>query len=137
GNEVVEGIISVDSVSNEGSEAFKVYDEAYQKAMGQPGTNNVYAAMTWDMMTLLALAIEAAGTADIPAVVAKLRDVDHADGKKVSTFAEGKEALKAGKINYEGASSSLDLDEYGDVTPDFGAYFIEGGKFNRRYIVKI
>ena len=41
------------------------------------------------------------------------------------------------KINYEGASSVLDFDQYGDVTPDFGAYFIENGQFNRRYVVKI
>lgn len=137
GAEVTEGIISVDSVSNEGAEAFKAYDAAYQKAMGQAGTNNVYAAMTWDMMTVLALAIEAAGTSDMAAVVAKLREVGNPDGKQVSSFAEGKEALKAGKINYEGASSVLDFDQQGDVTPDFGAYFIEGGKLNRRYVVKI
>ncbi len=34
-------------------------------------------------------------------------------------LAEGKEALKKGKINYEGASSVLDFDQFGDVTPDF------------------
>ncbi len=37
GPEVTEGIIAVDSISNEGSEAFKAYDAAYQKAMGQSG----------------------------------------------------------------------------------------------------
>jgi len=33
GPQVAEGIISVESVSNEGSDAFKAYDAAYQKAM--------------------------------------------------------------------------------------------------------
>ena len=68
---------------------------------------------------------------------AKIREIANPDGQKVFTFAEGKEALKNGKINYEGASSVLDFDQYGDVTPDFGVFFIEGGKFNRRYVVSI
>ncbi|MCA3595131.1 MAG: amino acid ABC transporter substrate-binding protein, partial [Methylobacterium sp.] len=59
-------------------------------------------------------------------------------GEKVFTFADGKAALKAGrKINYEGASSVLDFDEFGDVTPDFGVFFITRGKLERRYVVKI
>ncbi len=54
------------------------------------------------------------------------------------SFAEGKAALAAGKkINYEGASSVLDFDEFGDVTPDFGVFFITKGKLERRYVVKI
>jgi len=134
---VTEDIISVDSVSNEGSPAYAQYDAAYQKAMNQPGSANVYAAMTWDMVNVLALAIEAAGSADMAAVVPKLREVGNPPGTVVSSFAEGKAALKNGKINYDGASSVLDFDQYGDVTPDFGAYFIKGGKLERRDIVKI
>ncbi|CAH1661384.1 MULTISPECIES: ABC transporter substrate-binding protein [unclassified Chelatococcus] len=137
GPEVTEDIISVDSVSNEGSPAYAQFDAAYQKAMNQPGSANVYAAMTWDMVNVLALAIEAAGSSDMSAVVPKLREVGNPPGTVVSSFAEGKAALKNGKINYDGASSVLDFDQYGDVTPDFGAYFITGGKLERRYIVKI
>jgi branched-chain amino acid transport system substrate-binding protein len=59
-------------------------------------------------------------------------------GEAVATFAAGKAAIAAGrKANYEGASSVLDFDQHGDVTPDFGAYFIENGQLNRRYVVKI
>lgn len=138
GAEVTEGIIAVDSISNEGSDAFRAYDAAYQKAAGQSGLTNVYAAMTWDMLVSLALAMEAAGPgADVAAITGKLREVSNPGGEKVSTFAQGKEALKKGKINYEGASSVLDFDQYGDVTPDFSASFIKGGKFNREYVVKI
>ncbi|BAF88998.1 ABC transport solute-binding protein [Azorhizobium caulinodans ORS 571] len=138
GPEVTEGIISVDSISNEGSDAFKSFDAAYQKAMGQSGLNNVYAAMTWDMVVVLALAMEAAGpNADVAAISAKLREVAGPGGKTVSTFAEGKAALKSGKIDYQGASSILDFDQYGDVTPDFAVSFINKGKFDRKYIVKL
>lgn len=138
GNEVTEGLISVESVSNEQSQAFKIYDAAYQKAMNQSGLNNAYAAMTWDMVTVLALAMEAAGpNGDVAAINAKFREVANPPGKQVSSFAEGKEALKAGKINYEGASSVLDFDQFGDVTPDFGVSFITKGQLGRKYIVKI
>ena len=138
GNEVAEGIFAVDSISNEGSEAFKAYDAAYQKAMGKPGLDNVYAAMTWDMVVTLALAMEAAGPgATIAAINAKIREVANPAGTKVSTFAEGKEALKKGKINYEGASSVLDFDQFGDVTPDFSVSVVSKGNIDRKYIVKI
>ncbi|MGU3493076.1 ABC transporter substrate-binding protein [Xanthobacteraceae bacterium A53D] len=138
GPEVSEGIISVDSISNEGSPAFAAYDAAYQKAMGVSGFANIYAAMTWDMVIVLALAMEAAGpNADVPAIAAKLREVSGPGGKEVATFAEGKEALKAGKIDYQGASSILDFDQYGDVTPDFSVSVAEKGKLNRKYVVKL
>lgn len=137
GPDVAEGIISVESVSNEGAPAFKLYDAAYQKAMSKPGASNAYAAMTWDMMNVLALAIEAAGSADMMVAATKMKEVGNPPGTQVASFAEGKEKLKSGKINYEGASSVLDFDQYGDVTPDFGAWFIEKGQLNRHYVVKI
>lgn len=138
GNEVAEGIFAVDSISNEGSDAFKAYDAAYRKAMNAGGLDNVYAAMTWDMVVTLALAMEAAGPgATIAAINAKIREVANPAGTKVSTFAEGKEALKKGKINYEGASSVLDFDQFGDVTPDFSVSVVTKGSIDRKYIVKI
>jgi branched-chain amino acid transport system substrate-binding protein len=93
--------------------------------------------MTWDMVHALALAIEAANAADTAAINAKIREVSNPAGQQVYTYAEAKEALKKGKINFEGASSVLDFDQYGDVTPDFGVFFIEAGKLNRRYVVKL
>lgn len=138
GPEVTEGIFSVDSISNEGSAAYKAFDAAYQKTMGQPGANNVYAAMTWDMVVVLALAMEAAGpNADVAAISAKLHAVAGPGGTPVATFAEGKAALKSGKIDYQGASSILDFDQYGDVTPDFAVSVISKGKIDRKSVIKL
>jgi branched-chain amino acid transport system substrate-binding protein len=137
GAEVAEGVISVDSVSNEDAPSYKHYGEAYQKATGQSGLSNIFGAMTWDMVNSLALAIEAAGSVETAAINAKIREVSNPAGTQVYSYAEGKEALKKGKINYEGASSVLDFDQYGDVSPAFGVFFIESGKLNRRYIVNI
>jgi branched-chain amino acid transport system substrate-binding protein len=139
GNEVVEGLISVDSVSNETAASYKALDAAFQKATGKPVSTNVYAAMTYDMVMCLALAMEAAGPgATVAQVNAKIRDIANPDGTKVYSFAEGKKLLsEKKKINYEGASSRLDFDQYGDVTPDFGVYVIEKGELVRRDVVSI
>jgi branched-chain amino acid transport system substrate-binding protein len=139
GNEVVEGVISVDSVSNEKAASYKALDAAYQKATGKPLSTNVYAAMTYDMVMCLALAMEAAGpNATVAQVNAKIRDIANPDGAKVFSFAEGKKLLAdKKKINYEGASSRLDFDQYGDVTPDFGLFVIEKGQLVRRDVVSI
>ncbi|RUY00404.1 amino acid ABC transporter substrate-binding protein [Mesorhizobium sp. M2A.F.Ca.ET.040.01.1.1] len=138
GPEVSEGLLAVNSVANESSSAFKSYDAAYRKALDQSGADNVYAAMAWDMVVVLALAIEAAGpNADIAAINAKIKEVTNPPGAQVSTFAEGKAALKSGKINYEGASSSVDFNQSSDVIPDFDLSVISGGKISRKYIVKI
>jgi branched-chain amino acid transport system substrate-binding protein len=137
GGDVLEGVISVDSISNIAAPSYALYDKAYRAAMGQPGASNVYAAMAWDMMTTLALAIEAAGTTETGAVRAKIREIANPPGKAVYSFAEGKAALKQGKINYEGASSKLDFDEYGDVTPDFSVSFFEKGNLVQKYVVAI
>ncbi len=139
GNEATEGLISVDSVSNEQAPSFAAYDAAYRAAMNQPGASNIYAAMTWDMVIVLALAIQAAGAnANTAAINAKIREVANPAGEEVFTFAAGKAALEAGrKVNYQGASSVLDFDQFGDVTPDFGVFFINRGQLTRRYVVKI
>ena len=139
GPEVTEGIISVDSISNEKSKSYEHFDGLYKKATGKDGSTNVYAAMTYDMVVVLALAIEAAGPgATVEQVNAKIREVGNPGGTPVFTFAEGKALLaKKQKINYEGASSKLDFDKYGDVTPDFGVYVIEKGELVRRDVVSI
>jgi branched-chain amino acid transport system substrate-binding protein len=139
GADVVEGVISVDSVSNENAASYAHYDQIHRRVTGQPGSTNVYAAMTYDMVITLALAIEAAGpNPDTAAINAKLKDVANPPGDEVFTYAAAKAALAAGKnINYQGASSVLDFDQFGDVTPDFGVFFITKGQFERRYVVKI
>ncbi len=139
GNEVVEGVISVDSVSNENAASYKALDAAYQKAMGKPVSTNVYASMCYDMVMCIALAMEAAGAnATVAQVNAKIREVANPDGAMVYSFAEGRKLLsEKKKINYEGASSKLDFDQYGDVTPDFGVFVIEKGELVRRDVVAI
>ena len=86
------------------------------------------------------LAIEQNGSAEREGLSEALRSVSSAPGevilpgeweKAVALIAEGTE------INYEGASSKLDFDQYGDVSPDFGVYIIEKGQLVRRDVVAI
>lgn len=138
GAEVTEGVISVDSIANETAASFADFGKRYEKATGHDANSNIYAAMTYDMVIVWALAMEAAGPgASVAAINAKIREIANPDGTKVYSFAEGKAALKSGKINYEGASSRLDFDEFGDVTPDFALSVIKGGKLVRESVVHI
>lgn len=138
GVEASEGLLVVNSITNEGSTAFSQYDSAYRKVMNQPGIANIYAAMAWDMVVVLALAMEAAGPNSNPAAIsAKIREIANPPGKQVSSFAEGKQALKSGKVNYDGASSSLDFNNFGDAIADFDLSVISKGGFSRKYIVKL
>ncbi len=133
GAEPCEGIISTDVTVNEAGSAFKRFDDAFRKKSGKEAASNTYAVMCYDMVITLALCIEAAGKADVAAVNSKMRTVANPPGVAVSTFAEGKALLaKQEAINYEGASSRLDFDQFGDAMPDFSVSVIEGGKLVRR-----
>ena len=138
GPEVIEGLIVFDSVPDSEGAAFKAFDSGYQAAMGTSGAGNVYASMCYDMVVVLALAMQKAGpAAGNDAIAQAIREIAGPPGQKVTSFAEGKAALKAGqKINYEGASGPLDFDENGDAMSVFGVNEIHGGKPERKYLLK-
>ncbi|MCP1634664.1 ABC transporter substrate-binding protein [Kerstersia gyiorum] len=133
GQEVTDGIISVDTVSNSDADSYTDLNQRYRQATGADLADNVYAAMTYDMVISLALAAHKAGADATPQQISdQIRAVSNPDGEKVYSYAQGKALLDAGKdIDYEGASSRLNFDEYGDSNPDFGVYAIRDGKFER------
>ena len=137
GNEPTEGIVVVESIVNEGAAAYKAFAKQYESVMGKPAASNVYAAMCYDMVNVLALAIEAAGANASSAVIAqKVHEVTTGPGQQVGSFAEGRTLLKQGKrINYEGASSSVDFDDENDVDPTFAAFVIKSGAWQRTYLI--
>lgn len=137
GPEAVEGVIAVSSIPNETGTAYAAFDAAYRKATGQPGAANSYAAMTWDMVHVMALAIEAAQSVEPQAVNAKIRDIANPPGKKVFTYAQAKAALKTGPIDFDGASSVLDFDKFGDASPDFGVGVFSKGQLARKFVARV
>jgi len=137
GPEVLEGLIVFDSVPDSDGAAFKVFDAGYRTAMGGPGLANVYAAMCYDMVSVLALAMQKAGPeANNAAIVQAIPEIAGPPGQKVSSFAEGKAALKAGqKIDYQGASGPLDFDANGDAVSVFGVSRFSKGTLERKYLL--
>jgi branched-chain amino acid transport system substrate-binding protein len=92
--------------------------------------------MVYDQMILVALAAEAAQNTDPRAIAAKLAEISGPPGEIVYGYADGLAKLKAGKaIDYDGASSAIDFNESGDVSPTFGVYRVEKGELNLKYTV--
>jgi branched-chain amino acid transport system substrate-binding protein len=138
GPKACEGIYTVFGTSNLGSPACDHFDKKYREATGQPAESNKYAAMSYDMVNVLALAMEAAGPgADRLAINAKIREVANAPGAVVSTFAQGKVAMKKGKINYDGAGTRAEFDQNGDDDPDvFAVNIIRNGEEQFQKLIK-
>jgi branched-chain amino acid transport system substrate-binding protein len=85
-------------------------------------TELAYGAETYDAVILAALAAQASGKATGAGIKSQLTNVSLAgSGKvKVTSFAAGLKALKAGKkINYDGQSGPVEFDKNGDPTGAF------------------
>lgn len=71
---------------------------------------------TWDATVILMLAAEAAKSNTGEAIKSKIREVASGDGTEVTDPCQAIELLRKGeKINYQGASGNVDIDENGDV----------------------
>jgi branched-chain amino acid transport system substrate-binding protein len=138
GANVVEGVVAVDTVPDFDSPTYKRMNAALTQAMGIDPVTNPYGSMVYDQMILVALAIEAAKSADPKVFKTKIREVSGPPGTKISSFEEGVgELRKGGEINYEGMSSKIDFDAAGDVRPKFGVYEVRGGKLERVEILDL
>ena len=89
----------------------------------QPLANANYA---YDAVTSLALAQEAAKSSDGTKVAAQMKKVTNPPGTACFSFADCKKLVDAGtKINYEGASGSLDYNQYHNVFGPYGAFRVD------------
>ncbi|MGH7276852.1 MAG: ABC transporter substrate-binding protein [Candidatus Rokuibacteriota bacterium] len=136
GAQAAEGIVVVEGAPNLGSSAYKNCDKLYRAAHGQDA--DFFAAMAYDHLMTVALSVLAAkGDTAGDAIKAQIRKVTNPPGKVVGTWAEAAPLIRGGeKVNYEGASSSCDFDENGDVQTDFGVYRIKSGKWALDKLIK-
>lgn len=82
---------------------------------GDPG-ELIFPPNSYDSMNMIALAIEAAGEAEGPAIRDNLRDIANSPGTEVTEVGEGLELLQDGEdIQYTGASHNCDLTEDGEA----------------------
>lgn len=128
GPELTDGLLGVDSVPARGSAAYEDFAKKYKVANGNDAFGNVYAAMTYDMVNVLALAIQKAGSTNVDAVTKALHEISGNGGTKVSNFAEGAKALKDGaQIDYQGASGPLNFNETNNRGVNFGVFQLKSG----------
>ncbi|HEY9470479.1 MAG TPA: ABC transporter substrate-binding protein, partial [Propionibacteriaceae bacterium] len=130
GPAVANGVWAVDSAPNVKTKAYDNFMTAFTKATGDtlvPSDTYVFSA--YDMVIVLALAMNDCECDTGKGLTDSILKVTTPGGDEVTSYADGYEALKAGKdINYQGASSNLDFDAKGDQIPLFGLYRVVDGK---------
>ena len=90
-----------------------------------------YAGESYDAAALIALAIEAGGSADRSSIVANIKKVANAPGDKIlpGELAKGLAILTGGgDIDYQGATD-VELSTFGDAAGSFKEMEVQGGKF--------
>lgn len=132
GPELVEDTIVYRFVPNSDSAAYTLFDEVYQAAMDAPGSANTYAAIAYDEMNLVALALELDPAISTGAELANaIHKVCGPDGEPCNSFAEGKELIAGGAtvLNYLGASGPCDFDDQGRTPGNFGVSEVKSGEY--------
>lgn len=80
---------------------------------------------TWDAAALLVLGAEAAKSTAGTAIREKIRDISAPPGVAVAEICQALTLVRSGKdINYQGASSVVDLNAWGDVTGSYEVWTI-------------
>ncbi|HKV45705.1 MAG TPA: ABC transporter substrate-binding protein [bacterium] len=110
------------SVTGKGNDVFaKYYGKLYPGK--EPLANANYA---YDAAVSVALAIDKAGSTDGAKINAAMISVTNPPGTKCYAYADCLKLLKAGsKINYEGASGSLDYNKFHNVFGPYGAFRVD------------
>lgn len=85
-----------------------------------------YVPQTWDAAVLMMLSAQAAKSNTGEGIKSKLREVANAPGTEVTDVCKALELLKKGEdINYQGASSNVDIDENGDVVGSYDVWAVQ------------
>jgi branched-chain amino acid transport system substrate-binding protein len=107
--------------------------ESFMKLAADAGIrgDGVFVANAYDAAFLLALAIEQAASTDRSKVAAALRDVSSPPGEVIlpGEWSKARYAIRTGRrVNYEGASGTVDFDANGDVSRLFMKAEFRDGK---------
>jgi ABC-type branched-subunit amino acid transport system substrate-binding protein len=131
-------LASLTAFDTEG-ETYASFAERFREKTGDEPSSGLYDANAYDQYIVFALAMAAAGTTDGPDVADHIIDVASAPGTEVHSYAEGLEALERGEdINFEGASSSLDMSETGNLlSPQLSILRIVDGEWTPTENVEI
>ncbi|HEY9909927.1 MAG TPA: ABC transporter substrate-binding protein [Thermosynechococcaceae cyanobacterium] len=115
---------AVGTIPGADGKALQEFTTLWQAKFGKPPAE--YAAQAWDATALLVLAAQSAKANTGDSIKSKLREVASGSGKEVSDVCQGLELLRKGeKINYQGASGNVDVDENGDVVGVYDIWQVE------------
>lgn len=132
GAEVLDGSKGTAAAAGPETDAVRAFNEAYRARYGElPRTP--YVREAYDATIAAALAAEAAGTLSGPRLRDRLTEVANPGGLRVipevASLRAGLAAAAAGNdVNYDGAATSVDWDERGEVANGYvGIWAYEGG----------
>lgn len=107
-----------------GGPALEAFLNAYESAYNRKP--ELFDANTWDAAALLVLAAQAGGDTSSVAIKDNLIKVSNAPGTEVSDVCQALGFLREGQeINYQGASSEVDFDEFGDIGGRYNVWTID------------
>jgi neutral amino acid transport system substrate-binding protein len=102
----------------------ETFTKNFKEATGQD--LGAFVPHSYDAAALVAIAAEAAQDATGEGIKSKIREVANPPGQEVSDVCEAIKLVKEGKkINYQGASGNVDLDEYGDVKGSYDVWEVQ------------
>ena len=120
GAEIATGLMGVAPAFGQHNQSTRFFIERFTEAFGQPPTPEVtFVPSVYDATIAVALAAQAAQSTDGGAVRDQLRQISDGQGVRFTAdrLAEALEWLAAGRsIDYTGVVSSLDWDQFGDIT---------------------
>lgn len=126
-----ESLVGVTQSAPVEQESYQRFSDEFRSIWGQDPS--VWAAYSYDAVTLAAIAIEAADAFTGPAIADVVRDVTRPEGETVYSFEEAKRVLQDGgtaaDVNYEGVSGPLDLDENGDPQGFYQVFEVEDHQY--------
>lgn len=105
--------------------------EAFTEAAGEDDASTLFAPHAYDAMAIMALAIEQAGEATGTAIAENIRSVSRPPGDEftVGEFGDAADVLSdGGEVNYQGASSAVDLNESLEPLNSYVVLQVTGGE---------
>ncbi len=121
GRSIISGALG--TVPGAAGEALAALSEQWQAETGKEVS--AFVPHSWDATVLLMLAAEAADANTGEGIASKIREVANAPGTPVTDACEAIALLRAGEdIDYQGASSNVDLDENGDTIGSYDVWTV-------------
>ena len=119
GGDLLSGMYGTAGGSDPKSASTAAWEAAYRAEYGAL-PEYAYVKETYDATVALALAAQAAGSVEGTAIRDRLRAIGSSPGTVIIARAEGvasalRVLAEGGEIDYEGAATTLDWDEYGDL----------------------